>query len=227
VTSAVRNGADRGSSFGDDPRVTDNRPVKQPTHTYPRGVELFHQGHALQEGLYIVSGTVKLIQFDGTGGESIIGLTLSGEWLGTASVIANKPTPVTAVTCSTAVLSGCPAGTFRRLLHDDPQLSLQIHQAHALELYRQTTRIGQLCSLNSRARLQSVLCLFAGASRLSQKASAIRLNLPLKRWELASFVGVTPEHLSRLLKDMEHDGQIRRENGWIMLRDLESLSEDR
>jgi CRP/FNR family transcriptional regulator len=206
-----------------DPTETDGAAAasgdrwRQPTHTYPRGVELFHQGDRLREVCQLESGTVKLTQLDGNGGESIVGLVLPGEWLGTAAVIVNRPTPVSAVTCGRVVVNAWSADAFRRLLQEDPQLSLQIHTAQALQLQRLTSRVGQLCSLTSRERLQAVLCRFASMFRSASSGSSVRLQLPLHQWEVAAFIGVTPEHLSRLLKEMEQDGAIRRDKGWIIL----------
>jgi CRP-like cAMP-binding protein len=191
------------------------------THTYSRGIELFRQGSALDEVFHVVSGTVKLTQIDSNGSESIVGLALPGSWLGTAAVIANTVAPVSAVTCSVAVLGRCLAATFRRLLHEDWQMSWQIHEAHSRDLCRQTNRIGQLCSLTSRERLRSTLLLFARMSAPSVAETKRRFRLPIQRWELAEFIGVTPEHLSRLLKEVEHEGFVRRERGWLVVQDPE------
>ena len=207
----------------DDWRIGSDEAWLQPSHTYPRGVEIFHQGQVLQEILFVASGMLKLTQVDAKGRECIVGLVLPNEWLGSAPVIANRPTPTSAITCSTTVLNSCAAPTFRRRLHEDARLGRQVLEAHAVELCLQASRIGQLCSLSSRQRLWSVLCLFAGPFKLSHAGSAIRLRLPLQLWELAEFVGITPEHLSRLLKAMEQEGRLRRENGWIVLRDVEAM----
>jgi CRP-like cAMP-binding protein len=197
-----------------------------PTQTYPRGVELFTEGCALNEVLQVVSGVVKLTQLDRNGRQSIVGLAFPGEWLGTAPVIANTPTPASAVTCSHAVLRRLPGALFLKGLQTDPELSQRIHQAHALELCQQMGRIGQLCSLSSRKRLESVLRRFAAACQPSQTGIPTKLQLPFQLCELAAFIGVTPEHLSRLLKELDTDGLIQREKGWILVRDLERLYED-
>lgn len=193
-----------------------------PGGTYPRGVELFHQGQVLQEVVQIVSGLVKLTQTDTAGTQSIVGLAGAGDWLGTAAVIADDVSPVSAVTCSDALLKRVSSRTFRRKLQQEPQLASQILRAHARELCRQVTWIGQMCSLGSLARLQCVLCRFA-SQRAAPSGSAIKLQLPLHQWELASLIGVTPEHLSRLLKDLEHADVIRRDKGWIVIQDPRRL----
>jgi CRP/FNR family transcriptional regulator len=203
----------------EEPRTSGEANWLDVNYTYPRGVELFLQGQLLQEVLFLVQGVVKLTQSDIDGRESIVGLASAGEWIGTAAVVANRRAPVTAVTCSSAVLRRVPSGTFRRRLQYDRELSRQIFEAHATELCRQTTRIGQLCSLSSLQRLQCALCKLSGRNQGSATVGS-PLRLPLHRWELAEFIGVTPEHLSRLLTMMVNRRLIRREKGSIDICDL-------
>jgi CRP-like cAMP-binding protein len=47
--------------------------------------------------------------------------------------------------------------------------------------------------------------------------------LPLKHKELAQMVAVTPEHLSRLLKALEHEGVIQRNGNLLTVKNAEGL----
>jgi CRP-like cAMP-binding protein len=62
-------------------------------------------------------------------------------------------------------------------------------------------------------------------SNLGLKAGEIKiqLQLPLKHWELAELIAVTPEHLSRLLKKMQLEGIVQRDKGWIRIPDVRRL----
>ena len=185
---------------------------------------VFGQGDALWAVWYVVSGTVKLTHTDGDGRESIVGLALAADWLGAPPVIADRPTPVSAITCAPTLLASCPATTFRQQLRENAELSGEIQRAQAMELLRQATRIGQLCSFDSYARLRAALYSFATVGSASASAGrSIRLDLPIQRWELAQFIGVTPEHLSRLFRDVEDEGLIHRKKGRIIVDDLNRL----
>lgn len=50
-----------------------------------------------------------------------------------------------------------------------------------------------------------------------------KLHLPLKLWEIAQFLGITPSYLSRLLKSLEREGLIERDNGWIKVTNADKL----
>lgn len=218
------------TASADDPRGSDvewvgHQPAwAQATQRYPRGVALFEQGAEPLAVWYVVSGTVKLTYVHNNGRESIVGLASGNDWLATAEVVAGKPASVSAITCIETLVARCPAMTFRQLLRDDARLSTTIHKAHAETMCHLIRRIGQLCSVDARERLREVLYRFAIAGDAAPQAGrARRFNLPLQRCELAEFIGVTAEHLSRLFNDMETRGLVRRQKGWLVVDDIERL----
>jgi CRP/FNR family transcriptional regulator, cyclic AMP receptor protein len=197
-----------------------------PAQTYPKSIELFSQGQMLDEVLHVDSGWVKLSATDRTGRERILELAFGGMWLGTAAVISRTPSPVSAVTCTAARLARIPAAEFRALLERDPDVSRQIHEMHARELCRHVHRLLDLTSLTSRERLERVMCHFIAALELQPTDHGTRLNIPLQHRELAELILVTPEHLSRLLTQMEREGVIQRDKGWLLIADVRRLSAD-
>jgi CRP-like cAMP-binding protein len=47
----------------------------------------------------------------------------------------------------------------------------------------------------------------------------MKLQIPLKLKELAQLIAITPEHLSRLLRELEQQGVISRNKGWLIMTD--------
>jgi len=50
-----------------------------------------------------------------------------------------------------------------------------------------------------------------------------RFQLPLKHWEAAQLLAITPTYLSRLLTELESEEIISRKNGWISVNKPASL----
>jgi CRP-like cAMP-binding protein len=194
-----------------------------PPHAYPKGVQLFREGELPTEVLLVCAGVVKLVRAAGDGRESIIELGFRETWLGAASVIVNKPSPVSAITCTETMITGILANDFRRRLRDNPALSLRVHEAQARELHRQMAWIGELASLSSIERLKLVMRRFIAALPQPGSSGSVRLNVPLRHRELAQLIAVSPEHLSRLLREMERDGIIERSKGWVIVSDVMRL----
>lgn len=194
-----------------------------PAQVFPRGVELFRQGTATREVFYVNSGIVKLVHANSEGQERILDLAFTGAWLGSAAAIADVPNPVTGLTCTEATFQRIPANVFRDLLEQIPELSRNIREMHARELCNLTVWMAQLSSRTSRERLEAVIRQLILALGLTASARGIRLQVPLRHWEIAALVAVSPEHLSRLLKQMEAEGVIKREKDWVIVPDLSRL----
>jgi CRP-like cAMP-binding protein len=57
-------------------------------------------------------------------------------------------------------------------------------------------------------------------------AEVRRISIPsraIKLKELAQLIAITPEHLSRLLKELEQQGILKQDNGWVILTDPGTL----
>jgi CRP-like cAMP-binding protein len=219
---------DRGVA---SPAFTRNErlPAWKPLHAlaspqvYPRGVQLFRQGVPIEEVLFVEAGIVKLVHTDPDGQEAILDLAFSGAWLGSAAAVAGLPSPVAAATCTRVSLQRIPVQGFADSLERDPDLGRRIRELHARELCRQTGWMAQLSSRTSRERLERIIRQLILALGLTTSSRGIRLQLPLRHWEIARLIAVTPEHLSRLLKQMQGEGVIRREKGWVIIPDVDRL----
>jgi CRP-like cAMP-binding protein len=49
------------------------------------------------------------------------------------------------------------------------------------------------------------------------------MQIPLKQWEIAQVLAITPEHMNRLLKVLEEEGVIRRLRNILVLTQPEKL----
>jgi CRP/FNR family transcriptional regulator len=192
-----------------------------PAQRYPPAVELFRQGQLLQEVFSLDTGFVKLTRVTSDGREMIVDLVFAATWIGTAAVLMDSPAPVSAVTCTELWARRAPASAFRQRLQEDAQFSSEIQRVHAREWCHHTDWIAQLASSNSRQRLLGVLRDFIAVLGLSNSQTLIKFHMPLHHWEVASLIAVTPEHLSRLLNEVQAEGILQRHKRWITIPDLE------
>jgi CRP-like cAMP-binding protein len=194
-----------------------------PTHVYPPTIELYHQGSQADEVYFIHRGLVKLVRVEGEGHELIIDLRSPGWLVGTASVITRQQHPVTATTLSESLIQRIPADVFNRLLSTNPQFSLYMHQMHSHEAIDHITHMARISCLPAQDRLADLLWELAHALELTTATGEVLLRLPLKHWELAQLIAVTPEYLSRLLKRMQQDGIVSQKKGFMVIPDVKKL----
>lgn len=187
-----------------------------PAHVFPPGVEFFRQG-ATPESIYWLSrGLVKLIRLSSEGREVIVGLRFRRWMLGATSTTLQRPLAVTAVAVTPCTVQRMDAQSFLRFQIEDAELSRFMLEMHSREVYDQLVQFAAHTCQSARRRLEEVLRHLAREFG-SDRGGWIQLQLPLRQWELAQLVAVTPPYLSELMKELESDGILRRERGWLLL----------
>lgn len=194
-----------------------------PPQSCPPGIELFSQGFLSHDVYCIESGLIKLVNLTQHGEELIVGLRSIGWVLGSVSLIAHEPNSVTAITLTKCFLRRISAEAFLVLLTTDPQFSWYIHKQHAQEIRDQVAHLVRLGSFSARQRLEHLFLQLISLLEPKGSQTGIRLLLPLRYYEIAQLVAITPQHLSRLLKQMQQEGIIRLEKGWVIVSDAKSL----
>jgi CRP-like cAMP-binding protein len=157
-----------------------------------------------------------------TGGEAIQELRFSGTIIGAASALSNDSAPMSAYTiteCKVARLS------VREFLYLEQSNSAFAHELLVLisrQKQQQAIRHTRQATFSARAQIaQLFLMLFLEFG--TEKNGEMRLASPLAKQDMAGWVGIAPQHLSALLREMKQDGLIAEEKGWIIFCDYERL----
>ena len=173
-----------------------------PVRTYPAGRQLYGQDEWTADVFLIHSGVVKLMWADSEGRETIIGLRWPGWFLGASSLILALPNPASAITVMPSAIEKISGHRFLHLLNADAKLTLRLHEAHSREIIEQMRDLGELACVPAVARLKALLERLGGSVTYPVRRPDGRVQLPLKKKELAALLSITPEHLSRTLDEM-------------------------
>lgn len=191
----------------------------------PAGQELFRQGEPLRAVYLIEAGLVRMTRLEHDGDERPIEFRMPGLILGAASVLSGNPALLTAVTATECELIMLPVATFRRLVKSEAVLSHYLLAMLSQQYYEQVIREAQMKNQSARARVASLLLQCLPEAKQNETTD-IRLALPASHQDLAGFLLMSPEHFSRMLREMEDEGIIRREKGWIIVSRLEQLVQE-
>lgn len=173
---------------------------------YPPKVVFFRQGGRTDEVFYLEHGLVKLMRLQPSGDESIVGLRSAGWFLASAACVLGREYVVTAVAVTGCRVARLRANAFRQLLKSNPALSWRVHRMHSEEIYDQLGRGADLRSLPARERLERLLATIGPQLETSADGTDRKLKIPLKQWEIAQLISVTPQYVCKLLRAMGHDG---------------------
>jgi CRP/FNR family transcriptional regulator len=187
--------------------------------------DLFRQEEIIREVYLLDEGSIKMTRMEYTGNEMVIEICEAPYILGAIPILANAPSTVTATSLTKCSIYCISAHSFYSLI--DKNLGLSKSFLRLISLYSSDliVRQAQLGIIPSRCRLAKVLLSYL-MSQGPHKNGIIKVNLPVKKADLAGLLAVRPEQLSRLLAVLESRKVIKQDDGWIIVLDLESLARE-
>lgn len=171
-----------------------------------RGKTLYRQGAAFQS-LYVVrSGALKMSMQDAEGSEQVLGFALPGEIVG-MDALAHDIHQSTAVALEHSSICELPYARLQQVVTEIPGLQRQLMRVISREV---ASGHGHLAVMG-RQQAQEKLAIFL--SSLSERYARLGrdpevLNLPMSRYDIASYLGLVVETVSRGFTRMEATGVI-------------------
>lgn len=165
-----------------------------------KGEILFHKGDPCQGFYLIVSGKVKLVINSAFGNEKVIEIVMPGQTFGEAVMFVGQPYPLSAEALSDAhLIYVTKASVFEALESSLPLArkmitSLSIHLHHLV----QTQEFNSLRS--GRQRVLDYLLRQICPKQVDSSQPIIQL--PASKGTIASHLGITAEHFSRVLHEL-------------------------
>ncbi|MBQ4901411.1 Crp/Fnr family transcriptional regulator [Paenibacillus sp. Marseille-P2973] len=193
---------------------------------YSKGQMLLNEGEN-SDKLFIVNyGQVKVSKFTLDGKEQILYLLTSGEFFGELhlfnpdethnfSVYAIEDTEICLLTKE----------SMDRIMADNPEISLKLLTAVTQRLAHTENLAQNLATKNSEVRVAYTILEFCRKFG-SKRSEGVLIELPLSREEVASYVGVTRETISRKFSKFEKLGFISLlGNKQLLVKNQEALLE--
>ncbi|HTO30572.1 MAG TPA: Crp/Fnr family transcriptional regulator [Pararhizobium sp.] len=172
------------------------------------GSELIGDATVVEGYANILSGVVKLVKGLPDGREQIVGLQFASDFLGRPF---QAESTVTAQAATNVVLCSFPRRSVDALINQSPQLKQGLLKQALRELDGARDWMLTLGRKTALEKVSSYLLLIASASEPAAKphGEVIKFDLPMTRQEIADFLGLTIETVSRQLTRLRIDGVIR------------------
>jgi CRP/FNR family nitrogen fixation transcriptional regulator len=195
------------------------KPAVGEQRRFVEGQELFAEGQPADFFYKVVSGSVRTGKLLSDGRRQIYAFHLPGDIFGFESAAEHS---LTAEAVEDANVLVFRRSSFGRLAHDHPALAEQLMSAMVAKIGRARDHMLLLGRKTPREKI--ALFLLDIARRLKR---GDRFELPMRRIDIADFLGLTKETVSRILTGMERDGLIKLEASGrtIRLSDKARLSE--
>jgi CRP/FNR family transcriptional regulator len=166
------------------------------------GQLLFQEGDPAADVFTVTSGLLKLYKLMGDGRRQVTGFLVAGDFLGLAFVRAYA---FSAEAVTAASVCRFPRDPFMKLLDDFPALEKTMLARASTELAAAHEQMLLLGRKTARERLATFLVLMA--RRRPGEHGGV-LDLPMSRADIADYLGLTIETVSRTFTQLRKDGMI-------------------
>ena len=152
----------------------------------------------------ILSGVVKLTKMSRDGRQQIVGLQFAPDFMGRPFA---ENTDVEAVASTNVRLCSFPVSVLEELLDETPAMERRIHQQTMAELDEARDWLFALGRKSAQEKVASFLLLIATHADPERKGEeSLEIELPLKRADIADFLGLTIETVSRQITNLRKAG---------------------
>jgi CRP/FNR family transcriptional regulator len=182
------------------------------------GSFLFHQGDPFRCISVVRLGTVKTYAVDRQGREQILGFHMPGDVIGFSAIDEGRH-PCNAVALDTVAVCRLPFQRTVELAARMPGLQARLFRMMSREI---ACAARQSCSTNADERLAAFL--ISMADRMGARGySSTRWQFTMSRMDIASYLRLAPETLSRLLRRFQAEGLVMIDGREVEVRGRERL----
>lgn len=185
------------------------------------GDELFEHGQAANRFYYLASGLLVLKRMSADGNEKIIDLVRPGQTFGEAIMFMGGQTyPVTAAAVEPSELLEFESAVYKAQLANSVDSCFRLLADMSRRLRKWINEVDALTLQNATCRMVNFLLYLIPEG----STSPVRVDLPAPKHIVASRLSITPETLSRILRQLAEDGMIAVSGQQVTIRDIKALT---
>jgi CRP-like cAMP-binding protein len=170
----------------------------------------------------ILDGRVKISRISDDGREVILSILSEGDFFGEMSILDGQNRSANVVTLDDSKIMVIRREDFLQMLHDYPQIAINLLKELAQRLRRSDAQIKSLSLQNATGKVASTLLRIADDSGKIHLGQVEIPRLPPQQ-DLANMAGTSRETISRVLKALTKQGYLRKEGSRLIIKDYESF----
>jgi len=192
------------------------------THRVEGNQTIFSEGDAASNMFNVTAGSAKIYKLLPDGRRQITGFLFSGDFLGLA---VNDRYAYSAETVATTSICRFPRRKMDQLMDEFPKLQRRLFRLASNELAAAQDQMLLLGRKTAKEKIASFLVMLAQrAVRRGQRDNPV--HVPMSRADIADYLGLTTETVSRTFTQLKSSGTIRLlEGGKVQITDTGKIYE--
>ncbi|WP_029036757.1 Crp/Fnr family transcriptional regulator [Salinimicrobium xinjiangense] len=174
--------------------------------SFSKGDQLFREGESANNFYQIVSGEIKMNNYNEDGKEFIQGIFSIGQSFGEPPLLANVKYPANAEAISEAEVFQLSKEQFLELLSSNPKVHLKITTTLAKRLYYKAIMVSEISSQEPEHRILRIIDYLKQVDKVEGQFD---YRLDLTRQQLADLTGLRVETVIRATKSLEKKGELQ------------------
>lgn len=184
------------------------------------GQALFHEGDPATRVFTLTTGTLKLYKLLADGRRQVTGFLHPGDFLG---ISVDDEHAFTAEAVENSQLCWFPSARFDEFVEDEALMERELYRLAAHELAAAQQQFVLLGRKTAKERIASFLLSIGEKARTAGGDATGPIRLPMSRSDIADYLGLTKETVSRVISALKRDRVIRLEE----LNSIQILDRDR
>lgn len=169
-----------------------------------KGEILFEEGDTARYFYQIISGEIKMNNFNDEGKEFIQSIFTKGNCFGEPPLFIDKPYPANAVAIVDSEILAIAKEAFFKLLYSNPEAHLSMTENLAQRLYFKSVMASEISSQEPEHRILKLIDYFKES--ISKLKPAEKYKVDLTRQQIADLTGLRVETVIRSIKSLEKKG---------------------
>lgn len=174
---------------------------------YPMNTLITKVGTIHQSLIIVSKGKIKVSGYSPEGKEQIMYLLAEGDFFGARNLLHDKESEFNIQAIEDTVVCAIEKNNFQKLLREFPEISLKIMQVLCDRLDKMESMFRKISPKDVDSRINMLLLEFSNKYGRRQE-NGILIELPMTKLDMASYIGVARETLSRKLTSLKEEGII-------------------
>ncbi|MQS44644.1 Crp/Fnr family transcriptional regulator [Lactobacillus salsicarnum] len=187
-------------------------------HHFKAGEFLYQAGDEANALMIVAHGQAKVYQIAANGKEQMLRILQTGEFDGEAALFSNSERTSFAEALMDTDVCQISRGDFQKLMKSSPELAVNMVNAFGQRITQLEQQTTEVTTASVESRLANYLL------ETSAGLDDARFTLPLKKKDIATYLGTTPETISRKLTKMASDNLLENKGLQVKILDSDGLA---